>query len=261
MGASSIVINNEVLAGPIQSQSPSSEPTCALKDINSSDDVEQWQTYYYRFPQPDLTVKAMLVAEKEGLLDRPTAMGPFIATFSQVFAQNPQKLTGWVEQLRPLSQTHKRILWGALKQANTAEAIEQAAIVEKQLSARDQEVLGKSHHPTTPIAQMPVECPLVLDMLWASFFVTGDERYVKRIMTVLPHGQSSPSNRIDLLSVAAQWSLTANARQHKRVLEICRHTRDTQPELKPVMSEIIGKATTAQTQQNSVPKAITQHRG
>jgi tetratricopeptide (TPR) repeat protein len=95
-------------------------------------------------------------------------------------------------------------------------------------------------------------------MLWGSFFATGDERYVKHIMSILPwFGQGNAEKT--LLAGTAQWSLTCNAYQHKRVLQICEKERINQPALKKALSEVIAKATKP-TQQKTVTQTIHESR-
>jgi hypothetical protein len=185
MGSGTIALADE----PVSIEGPIFEPASAIKDITSVADIEQWTAYYYLFPQPDLTVKSILVAEQKGLLDCRTAAAPMLAFYSQVFAQNPKKLGVWIEQLKVLKPAHKEIIWGALKLANTEETKKQAHILESQLPLTARADVAKSSQSVVSIEQMDVSCPAVLDMLWASFFATGDERYIKRIMTVLPTPQ------------------------------------------------------------------------
>jgi len=85
--------------------------------------------------------------------------------------------------------------------------------------------------------------PSVLDLLWGRFFGSGDERCVQRIISVLPWLQDRSNATKMLVGGAAQWSLTSNAMQHQRVMEICRREVATQPdEIKMVLREIIHRA-------------------
>ncbi len=128
--------------------------------------------------------------------------------------------------------------------ANTDEAKRQASIFIKQLPTEIQQSIAKRPHDPTPIDTQEISSPAILDMLWANFMATGDERYVKRIITASPWLDSpGVSTEKKIISGAARWSLTANARQHKRVLQICMRERDNQPALKQVLTEIIDRAT------------------
>ncbi len=217
------------------------------KDITSENDFEQWCTYYYLHPQPDLTVKALLFAEKNGYFDKESARAPFLAMISQLFRQNPKLLPVWIKELTPMATVHKKLIWNALWLANTPESKEEANLFAKQFPAYD--------HPPAQIASIPAPQPIekmqlsadVLDMLWGSFFITGDEKYVDRIISALPglrKGEHDPNKM--MAAGAAQWSLTANAHQHQRVMKICMAARQKHPECKPEVDQVIARANARQ---------------
>lgn len=60
--------------------------------------------------------------------------------------------------------------------------------------------------------------PTKLDVWWASFFATGDDRFLENILEYA--GLELPEDDIGRMLVigAATWSFKANCRQHKRVL-------------------------------------------
>lgn len=62
--------------------------------------------------------------------------------------------------------------------------------------------------------------PEVLDLLWTEFFVTGEAKPVKRITEALPGLEDKDSMGAFIVASAAQWSLTSNAVQFDKVLEI-----------------------------------------
>ncbi len=238
------VVSSSVFAASNNGYGPMHEPSGPLKDIKTQMDLENWTTYYYLYPQPDLTVKAIFFSEQVGFMDCPNAAAPLIGFFGQIFAANPGKLQAWVQDLKPLKQIHKNIIYTALWLANTNESKTQAAILLKQLAPDMQASITKSTAKHVAVEHMEINSPAVLDMLWASFFATGDERYVKRIMSVLPwFGSSEHNGAKTLIAGTAKWSLTCNARQHKRVLQICEKERNCQPALKNALNEVIAEAT------------------
>ncbi len=106
-------------------------------------------------------------------------------------------------------------------------------------------------NPPPDILSEPVASPAVLDMLWAMFMASGDERYVQKIIGVLPWlNEEGAAERIEkgaaermLIGGAARWSLTSNAFQHDRVLQICRAEVERQPEeVRVVLREVIQSA-------------------
>lgn len=64
--------------------------------------------------------------------------------------------------------------------------------------------------------------PTKLDIWWASFFATGDTRFLEKILQFA--GQESPKGDVGRMLVvgAATWSFKANCGQHLRVLDFAR---------------------------------------
>src|ERR1019366_1352485 len=88
-----------------------------------------------------------------------------------------------------------------------------------------------------------ITSPQFLDALWASFFATGDERYVWRLISALPMVDTKGDVSKMLIGGAAQWSLTSNAIQHGRVMEICEAQLNTLPDdQKPALKKVIDSA-------------------
>lgn len=222
---------------PPQAKAPSA--------INSQSDLIAWMTYYYLHPQPDLLVPGILLADKQGLLDD-TGRAPLMAFVSQVFSQNPGKIKTWSEQLQALKPTSKSLLYTALYWSPAPEARETLDKIIQTLPEKAQaELKTQTAHPAEPIEKMDITTPAVLDELWGSFCATGDERYVNRLLTVLPWCDSDGKDLMKLMiGGAAKWSLTSNAEQHPRVMSICLKARDCRPELKKVLTEVIEKAQT-----------------
>src|SRR5438874_9909990 len=85
--------------------------------------------------------------------------------------------------------------------------------------------------------------PVQLDILWAQFFATGDPRYVERIISVLPYAAPGEHSGRLVIGLAARWSLTSNATQQARVMEICsKAARSANPQLQPLLQEVLNAA-------------------
>ena len=61
--------------------------------------------------------------------------------------------------------------------------------------------------------------PGKLDMWWAQFFATGDERYLEKIFMFAGEDPREFGAKVNLVIGAASWSLKANCKQHKTVKE------------------------------------------
>jgi hypothetical protein len=217
--------------------------------IQSPQDLIQWMTYYYMHPQPDLLAPALIYADANGLVEKGEA--PLTAFVSRVFAQNPKRVGPWAEQLNAaLSPKSKPMLWSALWWSNTVEGKEQLNKLAQSLPAKSQDmILAQMAKPAVPIETMEMKSPEVLDELWGAFSATGDEKYVSRLMGALPWIYD-PSGDFNKLSIggAARWSLTSNAQQHPKVMKLCVKARETRPELRKALDQVLADAAKAQQQ-------------
>ncbi len=212
-----------------------------VKTIETAEEFHQWNTYYYLHPQPELMPQAILFAEKKGILNNSGAQLPMIAMMSQIFSHNPQSVPNLVRKMGDLTMEHKTLVWKALWQANTEESRKEANDLSLLFPAGHRPPLLTSATPKPQAIETMELSPGVLDMLWGSFLVTGEERFVQRIISALPGKHQKDMNKL-VIAGAASWSLTSNASQHKEVMRICVHARQMHPEWKPELDEIIGKA-------------------
>lgn len=135
------------------------------------------------------------------------------------------------------------MIYTALWLANTKESNRQATILAKQLEVPAQVAIAKGIPHLPPIENMEIRSPAIIDMLWASFFATGDERYVKRIITLLPWSETNKHDQSKkIIGDTARSSLASNAIKHKRVMAICENAIHAQPELKPILDNLIENA-------------------
>lgn len=72
------------------------------------------------------------------------------------------------------------------------------------------------------LLKVNIDKPLVLDMLRGSYFISGDERPLKRIISVIHWKEDAKTFNEGVIGGAAYWSLESNARQHLRVKELCK---------------------------------------
>jgi hypothetical protein len=75
------------------------------------------------------------------------------------------------------------------------------------------------------------------DMNWASYFATGNVKFLDRIISNIPLAENRVDLNLFLTGITAKWSLSSNARQDKQVKE---HLRN-QKENKKVIKEILKK--------------------
>ncbi|MDI6871094.1 MAG: hypothetical protein QME79_07015 [Bacillota bacterium] len=211
------------------------------EELASEQDLRRWMTYYYGEPRPELLVPAVKLLAATGALDKPTAVAPLATFLGQVFRQNPEKLSAWVEELGGLRSDHQKVLWRALWSAGIPEATALLQAIADEAAGENRGYLANLLQQTPPdLLTMAIDSPAALDMLWAAFLATGDGKYVARIIEVLPWAAQTADQPKFYLGAAARWSLTSNALQHQRVLESCVEQAAHQPEEgKAALEEII----------------------
>jgi hypothetical protein len=210
-------------------------------------EADNWMMHYYQHPVPDQLVDAirslaaaqMLKGQKMrtgfwnrilGRTPRPPMIdawqrctdAPLIAFAAKVFEKNPSSIDGWLDALQQLREEQKRSLWIAAWFSGTA-GVGSALRRQAQKTSKGavqfiDELLSQSPRP---IDDLPINGPVILDMLWGAFFATGDERYVLRIVAALGAVASPQGTPAFALGSSALWSLTSNAKQHPRVKEVC----------------------------------------
>lgn len=210
-----------------------------LKEMNSLDGLGRWMTYYYMHPQPELFVPALLLADKLELL-KGDSSAPLQAFASRIFAQHPDKLKGWFQELSLLSDNGKSVILTSIWWSDCKEGKELLETISQQIPEKSRAEFHKQVSSAPPqIEKMDIDSPDVLDMLWACFSATGDEKYVKRLLETLSWGKSDSKDLPKMLiASAARWSLMSNIEQHEKVKEICQSLDQSDKELKPYLDKL-----------------------
>ena len=61
-----------------------------------------------------------------------------------------------------------------------------------------------------------------LDVRWANFFATGDEKYLPKILRRAKHPQPGERAADFMMPAMAAWSFESNCQQHRAVLAFAR---------------------------------------
>lgn len=188
----------------------------------------RWTTYYYRNPQPGLIPAAIRFMTRKGLLTNPATRFPMVGLLSELFKQNPESLETWSSQWKELKPEQQKLIWSALWYANTPAA---RKVLNQQNRLHPGAGIGRIlTQPPPDIYNLPVTAPEQLDYLWAVFLITGDAAPVIKIIENLKLADQKHDLAKIMIYGAARWSLTANCRQHPKVLTICRQQIAGQPE-------------------------------
>jgi len=211
---------------------------CA-KERLSNQNVEAWVTSYYLAPKPDEVADALAVLAAKGLLDTGQAEAPLSGFFAEVFRANPGRVDQWVQ---PYIGVPKRyVLYTALWVANTGEsqfALRRMADMAPMEEGAALRVLRSS--PPPAIETISIDRPAMLDFLWGSFWATGSEVPVLRIIDQMKLANRSGDATAVLIGTTAQSSLSVAAKQHAKVLAIIKERATTaDPETRAKLDEII----------------------
>jgi len=170
-----------------------------VKEGISLKEFEKFTTYYYQNPDPEkLTaiLKAYLAQEK--LMGDKIHSMPFIHLIATA-AHNDSSL---LSNLKTIESDYS-----GLAKEFIAEIIYQA----------------ENFNSPKPISAFH------LDYLWAEFLATGDEKPVKKIISVLDYQETEKGKKLTEEDVnkaltfgAARWSLGSNAQQHEKVYKLIR---------------------------------------
>jgi hypothetical protein len=214
---------------------------CAELSFKSDDDFGKWMTFYYQNPSPD-RIPSALVYFCNSPIYKSNAVMPAAAFFSALFKKDAalmQKI--FDDVLLKGTDNTKIMLINILSLVNNTES--KALLGKAQNSWQSEQLQGiiarRIAHPHDDLYSISVKSPQVLDMLWASFFATGDPIPVQKIISVL-HLQKDGHGEEIMVGGAANWSLKSNAEQHPKVLEICKNEfASAQGITKQMLAEVI----------------------
>jgi hypothetical protein len=184
--------------------------------------AQAWLETYYQHPQPAGLPSAVRSLSREGYFEQSGHTAVAIGFFATVFAQNPEKIDGWLLELNGLPLAHHRLIAAALWQAgNPLGADMLRNLGQASPVRRDVDRLART--PSASVGDTPVLSPSSMNLQWGAFLASGDERHILNILDAI--GSDHPG-----LDAAARVALAQNAAAHPRVLEICQTQLGRQPE-------------------------------
>ena len=212
------------------------DPSYPSKLAQRHQDIDQAKSLLKAAGQSDMAITLTTSPEDPGLLES-----------AQVFAQNAKSLTEWIEDLRKEREDRQFLAALALWFSRVDGRDRLLQRLSEGGSPRLTKYVQELRADTAPdLTTLDARSPVELDMLWASFFATGDDRYVLRVIRALSAAPQDKSPAI--VAAAARWSLTANARQHSAVLDVCRKEMPRQPEaVAAVLRDVVAKAESDRT--------------
>jgi len=183
--------------------------------------------FYYASPDPDRLPAELRAIAKRGVLEEHTHL--VIATYlGLVMKAHPERIASWFTELGDLESIWRTTLHLAVWSSGTPEGracLLQAGVTPDQLPS----AIDALRHP--------LDQPVVIDMLWAHYFATGNEAAVRRIISVLEHlgdrgaaarfreTKQTPQDQArvmrDALFQAAEGSLVSLMQEHAPLFALC----------------------------------------
>lgn len=217
------------------------EGLCADLNFKSNNEFGEWMTFYYQHPTPN-RIPAALVYYCNSSMYKSNATIPVEAFFSALFKKDTTLMQKTFDAVSLNNTENAKIMFiNILFLTNTPESkILLKKVQGIWISAQVQKIITQQKTQAhTELYETPIDSALILDMLWTSFFATGDDLPVRRIISVIHlkyvgHGEEM------MVGGAAQWSLKSNAQQHPKILEICKKELLTaKGETKSMLGEIV----------------------
>jgi hypothetical protein len=208
----------------------------------TSENIDQWMSHYYKNPRPDLVPSAIQALRESGHLDSDKSLESLASFFSFIFRNYPDEIEPWLSQFTNLSDEETQVVANALWYSNTKQAHDYLIKLSESANDEMKEVFLTLLTELPPeIDEIPITAPAFLDMLWAGFMATGEEKYVVRIISALPYANADDEAQ-RMIGEAAGWSLKSQAANHSKVLSIIKSELQNQPEsAASVLREIIAE--------------------
>lgn len=188
---------------------------------------KDWMKFYYASPEPDRLPAELRAIATRGVPEEPTDL--VVATFlGLIMKAHPERIASWITELGDLEGIWRTTLHLAVSSSGTPEGracLQQAGVTPDQLP------------PAIDALRHPIDQPVVLDMLWAHYYATGDAAPVRRIISVLEHlddrgaaaqlreTKQGPEDQAramrDALFQAAEQSLLTLMQEHAPLFALC----------------------------------------
>lgn len=182
-------------------------------------ELSAWMTGFHRAPDPDRVAWAIGEMSRKGTWQRNGQMA--VAFLAEVFRQYPERVAAWARLADGRSEDERHWILLAVWMSEVPRTVEILRAAAAKETGTLREALERYVERTpAPVLELPLTSPERLDMLWASYFASGNAAYVERLTTALePSADDAPATAAAIRG-AARWSLGSNARQHDDVREI-----------------------------------------
>jgi hypothetical protein len=185
----------------------------------------KWFSEYYKHPQPDLIPAFFRFFDKnnQGKRNDGVVFG-MAGWLAGVFDSDPTSTAKLAKILVSIKGVDERVIGYAILLSSQPNRIDIAKSIFHGDDAFSEEMAQIISGSPKSLLQLNITAPPDLDMRWGYFMATGKEDPVIQVISVLPCcNLEMPKEDVKktVLIGAAKWSLTSNAIQYPRVLNIC----------------------------------------
>ena len=209
-----------MLAGAAEVARPSRpELLQGVKSIDNDAELEEWLTFYYLHPRPELTISAWKRMAQAKMFSREDLRPGLVSFYAGLFRREPSLSMTLVTEVHDADS--RLTLASAAWLANTDNAVDVLDALSKNATPDEKSALKDLTYRTPPdIATKPITTEWNLDELWATFFATGADMYVQKISSTLAWAADPDPVRRNIAQEAHR-TLVSNGVGHPRVLKIC----------------------------------------
>jgi hypothetical protein len=215
-----VVLACATLAGAAEVSRPSHpELLQGAKSIDNEVQLEEWLTFYYLHPRPELTESAWKRMAQAKMFSREDLRPGLISFYAGLFRREPSLSMKLVPEVHDADS--RLTLASAVWLANADNAVDVIDAISKGATSDEKSSLKDMTYRTPPdIATKPITTEWNLDELWGTFFATGADMYVQKISSTLAW-TSDPDPVRRSIAQEAHRTLVSNGVGHPRVLKIC----------------------------------------
>lgn len=202
--------------------------------FTSDDDFRSWFAFYYKAPHPERVTASLRYMKQHAYLDDyPDIASVFL---SRVMIANPGEVDRWVNtEWQDLGGAEWSVVLVSLWMVDTPES---KALMDRFMDRADDAHRDriKGLRTRSPAVIDPLKADVIdprqVNLVWAAFSATGDERYVRKIIDLVHHYGEVTDEMHAAIGEAAIMTLANNALQHDSVAKLCDRMDNQHPDPK-----------------------------
>ena len=180
------------------------------KPIRDVYDLENFVTYYYINPQPELVTDAIEFIGEQKYASKKNMYGSMMGFFTYVFSHNEDRREEWLNVINKQDDKTKAFFLEAM-------------------NTNIDELLNKTE-----------VFPPLNDMYWGAFFASGDVSYIDKLIDNLQYINEREDKDLFLAAGTAKWSLGSNALFHPKVKAAIEELKtNDNPELRKLAEDML----------------------